>query len=172
MAFNARLTVRYPAAGTTNPDVSLWLCRLEGGDAAAVEWDRASFEYLEKVCWNDHGLTITVRSRDQSDIVRMAASMLGTKATIFMPEAMTESPASGGIGSLRIGTFSVVGLVKIDIAYLRRLQAGERSDAKAKLTGRAELTSHTVGRVPWRRRDRWWNRRARGRVRRCIGSGH
>src|SRR5687768_15619563 len=42
--------------------------------------------------------------------------VLSMSPTIFMPEAMTERPASGGGESLRIRTFSVVGFVKIDIA--------------------------------------------------------
>jgi dipeptidyl-peptidase-4 len=66
--------VRYPAAGTTNPDVRLFLCPV--GDAAEerperrveVAWDRRRHPYLAKVNWTEHGLAITVQSRDQRSL--------------------------------------------------------------------------------------------------------
>ncbi len=61
-------TVRYPAAGTPNADVSLHLVSIEGGLPIEVRWDRTTMPYLAKVHWNDHGLTITVQSRDQRDL--------------------------------------------------------------------------------------------------------
>jgi dipeptidyl-peptidase 4 len=57
--------VRYPAAGTTNPDVSLHICPLDGSPPVAVRWDRDDYPYLARVRWTKHGLAITVQSRDQ-----------------------------------------------------------------------------------------------------------
>jgi hypothetical protein len=42
--------------------------------------------------------------------------VLSISPTIFIPDAMTDNPASGGGASFRIRPFSVVGFVKIDIA--------------------------------------------------------
>ncbi len=56
--------VRYPAAGTANPDVSLHLLGLDGS-RAEVRWDRAALPYLAAVDWSDAGLTLQVQSRDQ-----------------------------------------------------------------------------------------------------------
>ena len=60
--------VRYPAAGTPNPVVTLHLCPADGGPATEVTWHREAFPYLAKVEWNRHGLAITVSSRDQRDL--------------------------------------------------------------------------------------------------------
>jgi dipeptidyl-peptidase 4 len=60
--------VSYPAAGTANADVSLWVAVLDGGldgDLAEVQgWDRAAFPYLVSAAWGDD-LLIVVQSRDQ-----------------------------------------------------------------------------------------------------------
>ncbi len=57
-------TVRYPAAGTANADVTLHLVRLDGS-RTAVDWDREFFPYLAAVDWSDSGLILHVQSRDQ-----------------------------------------------------------------------------------------------------------
>ena len=60
--------VRYPAAGTTNADVSLHVLGLDGS-AVEVDWDRARFEYLARVLWAEGApLTIVVQSRDQRTV--------------------------------------------------------------------------------------------------------
>ena len=56
--------VAYPAAGTTNADVSLWLLGTDGS-RIEVEWDRTAFEYLVTAHWAEAGLLIVVQSRDQ-----------------------------------------------------------------------------------------------------------
>src|SRR5438309_1526767 len=43
--------VAYPAAGTDNADVQLFIVDLEGG-RSAVDWDRAAFPYLAPVAWS------------------------------------------------------------------------------------------------------------------------
>jgi len=56
---------RYPAAGTANPDVSLWIVDLDGA-RTEVRWDRDAFEYLGRVSWTEHGdPVIQVLSRNQ-----------------------------------------------------------------------------------------------------------
>ncbi|MEV7964471.1 prolyl oligopeptidase family serine peptidase [Sphaerisporangium sp. NPDC088356] len=55
--------IAYPAAGTANADVSLWLIALDGS-RVPVEWDRAAFEYVVAVRWGAD-LLVSVQSRDQ-----------------------------------------------------------------------------------------------------------
>jgi dipeptidyl-peptidase-4 len=75
--------IRYPAAGTPNADVSLFLAGLDGG-LTQVEWDRAVFPYLVTVCWPSPGAAspplIVVQSRDQREM-RMLAVDTGTGGT-------------------------------------------------------------------------------------------
>lgn len=57
--------VRYPAAGTANADVSLWLVGLDG-TRREIRWDRDRFSYLGQVSWSDAGAPLlTVLTRDQ-----------------------------------------------------------------------------------------------------------
>jgi len=60
----APATVAYPAAGTANADVSLWLVQVDGA-RTEVDWDTSTFPYLVAVRWNDAGLLLQVASRDQ-----------------------------------------------------------------------------------------------------------
>ncbi|TXL61466.1 S9 family peptidase [Aeromicrobium terrae] len=66
---------RYPAAGTTNADVTLWHVGLDGS-RTEVLWDRAAFEYLASVSWNQHGdPVLQVLSRDQRRVQVLAADV-------------------------------------------------------------------------------------------------
>jgi dipeptidyl-peptidase-4 len=56
--------VPYPAAGTANADVSLWIAGLDGS-RVEVQWDRAAFEYVVTAGWEEAGLVVVVQSRDQ-----------------------------------------------------------------------------------------------------------
>ena len=57
--------VAYPAAGTPNADVRLFVITLEG-DRTEVRWDRARYPYLARVHWSEAGAPlILVQSRDQ-----------------------------------------------------------------------------------------------------------
>lgn len=61
----APASVRYPAAGTANAEVSLWVVRLDG-TRARVEWDAAALPYLAAVSWTAAGPPLLlVQSRDQ-----------------------------------------------------------------------------------------------------------
>ena len=56
--------VPYPAAGTTNADVSLSVVRLDGTQTA-VDWDRVAWPYLSAASWDGHGPMLAVHPRDQ-----------------------------------------------------------------------------------------------------------
>ena len=73
--------VRYPAAGTPNASVTLFIARLDGGLTEAV-WDQAAFPYLVTACWEDNGQQplVVVASRDQREM-RILAVDPGSGAT-------------------------------------------------------------------------------------------
>ena len=57
--------IAYPAAGTTNADVSLWLLSLKGA-RTKVRWNSTDFPYLVSVTWRaKHKPLLQVASRDQ-----------------------------------------------------------------------------------------------------------
>ena len=62
---NPPTAVRYPAAGTTNADVSLFILSMSGG-RTEIQWDREAFPYLVTASWREGApLTLLVQSRDQ-----------------------------------------------------------------------------------------------------------
>ena len=64
----APVSVRYPAAGTPNADVSLWLVGLDGA-RRDIDWDHDRFPYLGQVSWTAAGAPLlTVVSADQRAI--------------------------------------------------------------------------------------------------------
>lgn len=76
--------IRYPAAGTTNPSVTLHVWPLDGGDPVEMVWDRDRYPYLAKVHWTEHALTLVVQSRDQRDLAVLAAEPdTGTTTVVF-----------------------------------------------------------------------------------------
>ena len=64
--------IRYPAAGTANADVSLFILGTRGG-RREVSWDRAAFEYLATADWDAYGPLLSVQSRDQRTVRILAA---------------------------------------------------------------------------------------------------
>jgi dipeptidyl-peptidase-4 len=93
--------VRYPAAGTPNPEVTLHLCPIDGGDPIDVQWDQAEFEYLAKVSWNTHGLAVTVLSRSQRDLeVRSVDPTTGATTPVFTDHDDAWIELVPGTGSL------------------------------------------------------------------------
>lgn len=59
------VTQRYPAAGTPNAEVTLWIVGLDGTRTEVV-WDREAYEYVHQVSWNEHGdPVVQVLGRDQ-----------------------------------------------------------------------------------------------------------
>ncbi|MEP1124895.1 MAG: prolyl oligopeptidase family serine peptidase [Ilumatobacter sp.] len=75
-------TVRYPAAGTDNPIVTLHLLGLDGS-RRMVDWDREFFPYLAHVDWTEDGLLMSVQSRDQRGSMAMKVD-LGTGEAIAL----------------------------------------------------------------------------------------
>ncbi|WP_113704144.1 prolyl oligopeptidase family serine peptidase [Nonomuraea lactucae] len=62
----------YPAAGTANAEVTLWLATVDpASDRAAlvpVDWDVKAFEYLTAAGWDGTGPYAAVQSRDQRHV--------------------------------------------------------------------------------------------------------
>ncbi|WP_441250402.1 alpha/beta fold hydrolase [Kitasatospora sp. McL0602] len=57
--------VAYPAAGTANAEVGLWVVGLDG-ERVEVVWDREAFPYLARVHWSSNGAPLLlVQARDQ-----------------------------------------------------------------------------------------------------------
>ena len=76
--------LRYPSAGTANPDVSLHVMALDGG-SVEVAWDRDAYPYLATVKWLDRErLLLSVQSRDQRTLVVLEANAVtGDTAALF-----------------------------------------------------------------------------------------
>jgi dipeptidyl-peptidase-4 len=66
--------VRYPAAGTENPVVTLHVIGLDGS-RLDIDWDREFFPYLAHVDWTDEGLLMSVQSRDQRGSMAMRVDL-------------------------------------------------------------------------------------------------
>jgi dipeptidyl-peptidase-4 len=68
----------YPAAGTANASVSLWVVDLDGS-RLEVTWDAERFPYLARVRWQaEQPLTVLVQSRDQRDVQVLVVGDDGT----------------------------------------------------------------------------------------------
>ena len=59
--------IAYPAAGTANADVSVWVVSLDG-QRIEVGWDRSALPYLAAACWDEHGPLVALHPRDQRAI--------------------------------------------------------------------------------------------------------
>jgi len=59
--------VRYPAAGTANAAVTLWITGLHG-TRTQVRWDPDTAEYIPVAGWDAHGPYATVQPRDQRTV--------------------------------------------------------------------------------------------------------
>ncbi|HET7529935.1 MAG TPA: prolyl oligopeptidase family serine peptidase [Mycobacteriales bacterium] len=67
--------VRYPAAGTADAEVTLWLVGLDG-DRREIQWDHARSPYLGRVHWSDGGAPLlAVMSRDQREMRVLAVDV-------------------------------------------------------------------------------------------------
>ncbi|MFZ9629626.1 MAG: prolyl oligopeptidase family serine peptidase, partial [Ilumatobacteraceae bacterium] len=73
--------VRYPAAGTANPDVSLHVLGLDGS-RVEVQWDRVALPYLADVRWLDSTrLLLSAQSRDQRTLAVLEADASSGRTT-------------------------------------------------------------------------------------------
>jgi dipeptidyl-peptidase-4 len=73
--------VRYPAAGTNNPIVDLYLIGLDGS-RRKIEWDREAYEYVAAVRWTEEGpALLAVLSRDQRAGLVLSVAPDGSTST-------------------------------------------------------------------------------------------
>ncbi|MCX5385442.1 prolyl oligopeptidase family serine peptidase [Streptomyces sp. NBC_00083] len=79
--------VAYPAAGTPNAEVRLFLYALDGARTEVV-WDRARLPYLASVHWSSDGAPLLlVQSRDQRTQLHLAVDPAsGTTRTVHVDE--------------------------------------------------------------------------------------
>ena len=96
---------RYPAAGATNAEVSLWIIDVTTKERTRV--DLPAHEYLNSVAWSAAGLIAQVQSRDQRSvtIVRIDettgnCATIGTDSDPSWVELVPGSPALQPNGSL------------------------------------------------------------------------
>lgn len=78
---------RYPAAGTANSEVRLFVLGVDGSETE-VDWDRNDWEYLARVQWNRHGLPIiTVQNRSQAAVQILEVDPDTGRSTLLAEES-------------------------------------------------------------------------------------
>ncbi len=114
--------VAYPAAGTTNADVSLWITGLDGS-RVEVQWDRAAFEYVVTARWWETGLVVVVQSRDQRRMQVLEVDPLtgSTRLRREDTDPLFLDIVAGTPGALDDGTL----VWTVDADDTRRLVVGE-----------------------------------------------
>lgn len=103
--------IRYPAAGTENPSVSLWLLGLDGS-TSEITWDRTAFEYVVSVRWTSFGPPlVTVLNREQNrslilavDVATGSTSILADVTDPCWVEHVPGTPAWSAGGELIMGS--------------------------------------------------------------------
>ncbi|MEU9356020.1 prolyl oligopeptidase family serine peptidase [Streptomyces griseoloalbus] len=129
--------VRYPAAGTANADVRLFVIGLDGV-RTEVSWDRARYPYLARVHWSAAGAPLLlVQARDQrSQLILAVEPDSGTTRMVHADEDPTWLELFPGVPC-----WSPSGqLVRIaDEGGARRLAVGERPLTGAQFHLRAVL---------------------------------
>ncbi|GLW09649.1 peptidase [Microtetraspora sp. NBRC 13810] len=112
---------RYPAAGTANADVSLWIAGVDGG-LTAVDWDSGAFEYLTSAGWDAHGPYAAVQDRSQRHL-RVLGIDAATGATAVLAEQRDDAWVEL-VPGLPARTPAGVLLTSADLDDTRRLLAG------------------------------------------------
>ena len=82
-------SIRYPAAGTANAEVRLYVVDVHDASQVEVKWNRSTHPYLVNVTWEDAApLTITVQSRDQRSmlVLEVEASSGSTNAVLNLED--------------------------------------------------------------------------------------
>ncbi|MFF4435517.1 prolyl oligopeptidase family serine peptidase [Streptomyces sp. NPDC001621] len=129
--------VRYPAAGTPNADVRLFVLGLDG-ERTEVAWDRSRYPYLAHVHWSEAGAPLLlVQARDQRSQLFLAADPdTGATRMVHADEDPTWLELFPGVPC-----WSPSGqLVRIaDEGGARRLAVGERPLTSGQLHIRAVL---------------------------------
>ncbi len=85
---NAPEKTFYPRPGKENVAVRLGAAAADGtGTPTWLDWDHDKFPYLGKVTWGEHGpLTLTVMSRDQTDLALLSADAETGKTIALLSE--------------------------------------------------------------------------------------
>lgn len=79
--------VYYPRPGRNNVQVRLGVISVNGGETVWVQWNRERHPYLTTVRWDQHGpLTLGVQSRDQRELVLLAAEPASGRTTPLLTE--------------------------------------------------------------------------------------
>ena len=73
---------RYPAPGTPNAEVTLWIAGLDG-TRTQVPWDRQALEYVPRAGWDAHGPYAVVQSRDQRTVAILAIDPVSGQTTVL-----------------------------------------------------------------------------------------
>ncbi|HAB18452.1 MAG TPA: DPP IV N-terminal domain-containing protein [Verrucomicrobiota bacterium] len=77
----------YPRPGKNNVKVRLGVIAVDGGDTVWIQWDRERYPYLTSVVWDRFGpLTLAVQSRDQREVVLLAADPVSGRTTTLLTE--------------------------------------------------------------------------------------
>ena len=78
----------YPRPGKNNVNVRLGVTFVDvPGETVWLDWDHKKYSYLGKVTWTEHGpLTLTVLSRDQTDLALMKADPTWGDTTLLLTE--------------------------------------------------------------------------------------
>lgn len=126
--------IAYPAAGTANAVVTLWVLDL-AGRRVEVSWDRESLEYLVRAGWDAHGPWLAVQSRDQRRVEVRAVEPATGRTTLL---AVEEDPVwvelvEGVPGRLADGRLVTAG----DRDGVRRLLVDGRPVTPTELTLRS-----------------------------------
>jgi dipeptidyl-peptidase-4 len=78
--------VRYPAAGTADADVTLWLLTLDG-ERREIRWDHAGFPYLGRVTWTAGDRpVIAVVSPDQHTVRYAAVDVADGSTSVLVDD--------------------------------------------------------------------------------------
>jgi dipeptidyl-peptidase-4 len=75
-------TMRYPAAGTENALVGLYLVAVDGSSVIPIRWDSQAFPYLARVVADEYGPLLAVQSRDQRQLAVLRADEAGTTRVV------------------------------------------------------------------------------------------
>ena len=118
------VTVRYPAAGTANAEVTLSVFAADGSQRRDLEWD-TKYPYLAAVTWvGDHELLLTLQTRDQK---RTVIGLIDTTSGVFKEKLVFESSSWIDLfaGSpQRLSTGDIIHIAHSD--GLARLMANDR----------------------------------------------
>jgi len=88
---------RYPAAGTTDADVTVWHVGLDGS-RHEVRWDRATFPYLLRVHWSRHGeplLQVLTRDQRRSLVLAVDVADRSTRVVRKIADSVWVEPYVG-----------------------------------------------------------------------------